>query len=61
MHLCIGFDCGYMTASQKVVNIIEDEGMFGYYGIVRLMELMKDAYNSDADVNEIISKAGLII
>ena len=60
-HLCIGFDCGYMTGSDKVVNIMEDEGMFGYYGICRLMDRLADAYNSDTDVNEMIAKAGLII
>lgn len=60
-YLCIGFDCGYMTGSDKVVNIMEDEGLFGYDGIVRLMDMLVEAYTEKADVQEMIKEAGLII
>ena len=60
-YLCIGYDCGYMTGSDKVADLTEDEGMFGYYGTVRLMRLMTEAYGRSADVRSIIEKAGLII
>ncbi len=60
-YLCIGFDCGYMTGSDRVADLMEDEGMFGFYGTRRLMEMLREAYRSKADVREMIVKAGLII
>lgn len=60
-YLCIGFDCGYMTRSGKVVNLMQDEGLFGYDGICRLMEMMGEAYVRDADVKTMIKEAKLII
>jgi len=59
--LCIGFDCGYMTGSEKVVNIMDDEGNFGFSGVVRLMEMMRSANARRADVAEMIREAKLII
>ena len=59
--LCIGFDCGYMTGSDRVVNLMEDEGMFGFYGIQKLMKWMEEAFEGGADVQDMIVKAGLII
>ena len=60
-YLCIGFDCGYMTGSDRVADLMEDEGMFGFYGTRRLMEMLREAYQNKADVREMIVKAGLII
>ena len=60
-YICIGFDCGYMTGSDRVADLMEDEGMFGFYGTRRLMEMLREAYRSKADVREMIVKAGLII
>ena len=59
--LCIGFDCGYMTRSKKVVNLMQDEGMFGYDGICRLMNMVEDAFRNNADVYTMIKEAKLII
>jgi hypothetical protein len=60
-YLCIGFDCGYMTGSGKVLNIMEDEGLYGYDGICRMMDGMMEAYRCKADVKSMIREAGLII
>ncbi len=60
-HLCIGFDCGYMTGSTKVANLMQDEGMYGYDGICRLMDMLMEAYHGDADVKTMIKEAKLII
>ena len=60
-YLCIGFDCGYMTRSKKVVNLMQDEGMFGYDGICRLMDMVGDAFHKNADVYTMIKEAKLII
>lgn len=60
-YLCIGFDCGYMTGSEKVVNIMEDEGLYGFDGICRLMDMLVEAFRGKADVRHMIKEAGLII
>lgn len=60
-YLCIGFDCGYMTGSEKVLNIMEDEGLYGYDGICRLMDMLMEAYRGTANVQNMIKEAGLII
>lgn len=60
-HLCIGFDCGYMTGSKKVANLMQDEGLYGYDGICRLMDMLVEAYHRDADVKTMIKEAKLII
>lgn len=59
--LCIGFDCGYMTGSTKVVDIMEDEGMYGFDGVVKLMKRIQDAHRTKANVSEMITEANLII
>lgn len=60
-YLCIGFDCGYATDSNKVMNIMLDEGLFGYYGVEKMMEGMMKAFEHGTDVKELIEEAHLII
>ncbi len=60
-NLCIGFDCGYATGSRKVINLMLDEFLFGYYGVEQLMEKMIQAYEQGTDVKEMIEEAHLII
>ena len=60
-YLCIGFDCAYATGSQKVLNIMEDEGLFGYDGVKQLMKLLVEAKEAQADLKGIIEEAKLII
>ena len=60
-YLCIGFDCGYATGSEKVIDMMDDEFLFGFYGVEILMEKMIDAYHSSGNIKEMIKEAGLII
>ena len=60
-YLCIGFDCGYATGSEKVIDMMDDEFLFGFYGVEMLMEKMIDAYHSSGNIKEMIKEAGLII
>ncbi len=60
-YLCIGIDCGYATGSSKVINLMLDEFLFGYYGVEQLMEKMIQAYQQGRDVKEMIEEAHLII
>ena len=60
-YLCIGFDCAYATGSDKVLNLMEDEGLFGFDGVKELMRLLVEANEAEADLKEIIEEAKLII
>ncbi len=60
-YLCIGFDCGYMTGSDKVANIMQDEGLYGYDGLIRIMDALVAAFRGGSDVNTMIKEAKLII
>lgn len=59
--LCIGFDCGYATGSNKIVDLLEDESLFGFYGIEKLMTDMISAFENETSVKELIEGAGLVI
>ena len=60
-YLCVGFDCGYATGSKNVLDILEDESFFGFYGIERLMDGMINAFRNSGDLKEMIKEAGLVI
>ena len=59
--LCIGFDVGYMTKSKHVVVQMDDEGLYGFYGIRMLMKQIISAFENEIDVNSEIDKAGLVV
>lgn len=60
-YLCIGIDCAYATKAKKVVNIMEDEALFGFFGISELMRMIVEANGQDSDLKEMIEGAKLII
>ncbi len=60
-YLCIGFDCGYMTGSDKVSDLMEDTGLYGFDGVLLLMDEIEKAFRGGANVRQMIKDAGLII
>ncbi len=59
--LCIGFSGGYLTKSIHVVDLMEDEHLYGFWGTQKLMEKLVSAYKSITDVNKIIEGAKLVV
>ncbi len=59
--LCVGFSGGYLTKSNHVVDLMEDEYLYGFWGVCRLMEKFEYAYSNITDVNKIIVGAKLIV
>ena len=53
--LAIGQKAAYFTGTAHFVNMLEYNGLWGFHGIVRLMELMMEAYEQESNVPEIIS------
>lgn len=57
--LAIGQDAAYFTGTNHFVNIVESDGLYGFHGICRLMELLKDAAEHEKDARRLIQIKGL--
>jgi len=56
--LAVGQKSAYFKDTNHFVNIIEGEGMYGYRGIRRLMELMREAYRTEKPMRELVQIKG---
>lgn len=59
--IAIGYNAAYIEKSKHVVDLIQDEHMFGYRGIVKLMDMMTKCYLEPMALKEIIEKYGLVV
>ncbi|MBE6024417.1 MAG: oxidoreductase [Cellulosilyticum sp.] len=59
--IAIGYNAAYIEKSKHVVDLIQDEYMFGYNGIVKLMEKMTQCYLEPMALKEMIEKYGLVV
>ncbi|WP_407427923.1 nitrogenase component 1 [Treponema sp.] len=59
--LCIGFNAGYLTKSRHVVDLMEDETLYGFYGVEKLMDMLVTAYQGEHSADELIIKAGIVV
>lgn len=57
--LAIGQDTAYFTGTKHFVNIVESDGIYGFHGIRRLMELIIDAAQHEKDTRRLIQIKGL--
>ena len=57
--LAIGQKAAYYTDTARFVNIINGADMYGYRGILQLLQLMKDAYLYEKDTEMLIQQKGL--
>jgi len=56
--VAIGQKSAYFKNTNHFVNIIENEGMYGYRGIRRLMELIREAYLQEKPMRELVQIKG---
>ena len=56
--LAIGQKAAYFTGTRHFVNLLEGGGLYGFAGICRLMELMREAYLEEKDTKSIIQVKG---
>ncbi|WP_085832422.1 nitrogenase component 1 [Clostridium merdae] len=59
--LSIGVNAAYICGSEHVVDLFADEGLFGYYGIRRFMELLEEATDTVIDLRALIEDYGLVV
>ncbi len=59
--IAIGVDGAYLAGSRYVVDLFNDQGMFGYYGVKKLMELIEEAAKAPVDLEGLINEYGLVV
>lgn len=58
-YLAIGQKAAWFCGTKHFVNIIEAKGLYGFKGLIRLTELIKDAYDNESDTEDIVPRKGL--
>lgn len=59
--VAIGFEGAYLRQSDYVVDLSGDEGMYGYYGVCRLMEMLENAISQKANLKKMIEEYGAVV
>jgi nitrogenase molybdenum-iron protein alpha/beta subunit len=59
--ISLGVDSAYATGTDHIVDLQEDNDLFGFDGIVRLMEIISKAAMETADIKDKIREAKLVI
>lgn len=59
--VAIGFEGAYLRESDYVVDLSGDEGMYGYYGVKRLMKMLEKAIEEKADLKKMIEEYGAVV
>ena len=59
--VAIGFDAAYIAGAKRVVSITNDEGLFGYHGVMRLMQMLRSAAAQPCDLKQLIDDYGVVI
>lgn len=58
-YVAIGQKAAWFCGTSRFVNIIEGAGLFGYKGLIRLAELIREAYDTESDTEDIVPRKGL--
>lgn len=59
--IAIGFEAAHLCGSKCVLNLFNDETMYGYYGITHLMDLIQEAYCQEIKLHDILDDYGLVV
>ncbi len=56
--LAIGQKSAYFTGTAHFIDIVEGGGTYGYHAVLKLAELMIEAFNNEKDTKKVISHKG---
>ncbi len=59
--IAIGFEAAYVTRARHVYGLVNNEGNYGFDGLVRLMQGIVHAVQVEKDLETLIKKYGLVI
>ena len=59
--VAIGFDAAYLAGASRVVSIVNDAGLFGYWGIASLMRSLREEAAHPQNLKQLIDDYGVVI
>ncbi len=59
--LAIGFEGAYLTGAKYIVNLVNDETLYGYQGIEKLMHMLVSAAEAPANLFILLRQYGLVV
>lgn len=59
--IAIGFEAAYVTRASHVYGLVNNEGNFGFDGLIRLMEGIVHGVQTETDLETMIKNYGLVI
>lgn len=59
--LSIGFSAAYISGAKHVVDIAGQHGLYGYQGIIDLMEMIREASVKEVDLKELLEETVLVV
>ena len=60
-QIAIGYSAGYMSKAKYVVDLVNDETLYGYAGIRTLMRKIEASYLNPKDLKTMIDDYGLVV
>jgi nitrogenase molybdenum-iron protein alpha/beta subunit len=59
--VAVGYSAGYLSGARHVVDLGGQNGLYGYRGVVRLMEMIRKAAAEEADMKKMLQDTVLVI
>lgn len=59
--LAVGFEGAYLTGAIHVVNLMNDETLYGYHGITKLASMIRQALREPTDLQAFIQAYGIVV
>ena len=59
--LSIGFSAAYISGAKHVVDIAGQHGLYGYQGIIDLMEMIKEASQREVELKKLLEDTVLVV
>ncbi len=59
--LAVGFEGAYLAGARHVVDLVNDERLYGYHGVEMLMNRMVAASGKETDLRSLIKSYGLVV
>lgn len=59
--IAVGVDGAYLAGSKYIVDLFDDEGVYGYHGVKTLMEKLEHALDKVVDLENMIHEYGLVV
>lgn len=59
--ISIGLESAYMTGSRHFVSIYQDQGLYGFSGIITMLDFIRQSVKEVPDLKSVIAASGLII